>query len=120
MSCYYSGILATFERSFFKLKLALFLKAMGQSIFCSKSADIHASVIQEREFTEMAIKIQRGLSIILGGGYQKVIVVFHAQLAFFLLFKWPVYLVRPESCFSELSWTYFSCDYSAFHYLALA
>ena len=28
--------------------------------------------------------------------------------------------VRPESCFSELSWTYFSCEYSAFHYLALA
>ena len=28
--------------------------------------------------------------------------------------------VRPESCFSELSWTYFSCDYFAFHCLALA
>ena len=28
-------------------------------------------------------------------------------------------VVRPESCFSELSWTYSSCDYSAFHYLAL-
>ena len=28
--------------------------------------------------------------------------------------------VRLESCFSELSSPYFSCDYSAFHYLALA
>ena len=28
--------------------------------------------------------------------------------------------VRPEFCFSELSWPLFSSDYSAFHYLALA
>ena len=55
---------------------------MGQSIFCSKSADIHASVIQEREFTEMAIKVHSGLSIILGG-YQKLIFVFHAQTGSF-------------------------------------
>ena len=64
---------------------------MGQSIFCSKSADIHASVIQEREITEMAIKVHSGLSIIFGG-YQKVIFVFQAQTGPFS----PLYFLFKE------------------------
>ena len=69
---------------------------MGQSIFCSKSADIHASVFQVREFTKLAIKMHSGYFMTLGG-YRKVLFVFQGQTGSFSpLRNGPVYFLFKE------------------------